>query len=131
MEAEFRSAVIEEDLQVLDTESRELAPRASELLAHRPGDMVAEEVRNCVIRTRTRPAHTASDLRSGLLAVREGLRRVGEPRGLTVAAAGAVPLVPPGSALVDESPQMRRLLADYEFLARGQIYCGSRVRVDA
>lgn len=131
MGAQFRSAVIEEDLQVLDSESRELTPRASELLAHRSADVAAEEVRNCVIRTRTRPAHTASGLRSGLHEVREGLRREGESRGLTVAAAGAVPLVPPGSALVDESPRMRRLLADYEFLARGQIYCGTRIRVDA
>lgn len=131
MEPDFRSAVIEEDLHVLDTESRELAPGASELLDRRPGDVVAEEVRSCVIRTRTRPAHTASDLRAGLHDVREGLREAGEGCGLTVAAAGAVPLVPPGASLVDESPRMRRLLADYEYLARDQIYCGTRIRVDA
>lgn len=123
--------MIEEDLHVVDTASRELAPRAAELLARLGGGAAAEEVRHCVIRSTTAPAGTAAEVRSALRVRRAGLNRAGDDLGLAVVAAGAVPLVPPGSALVDESPRTRRLLADYEYLARDQIYCGVRIRVEA
>ena len=131
MEAGCRAVVIEEDLHVVDTTSRELSPRAAELLSRRDGDAAAEEIRHCVIRSATVPARTATEMRSALRAQRAALNRAGDDLGLAVVAAGAVPLVPPGSALVDESPRTRRLLADYEYLARDQIYCGVRIRVEA
>lgn len=131
MDAGCRAIIIEEDLHVVDTASRELAPRAAELLARLGGGAAAEEVRHCVIRSTTAPAGTAAEVRSALRVRRAGLNRAGEDLGLAVVAAGAVPLVPPGSALVDESPRTRRLLADYEYLARDQIYCGVRIRVEA
>ncbi len=123
--------VVEEDLHVLDTASRELTPRAAELLARRGGGGSGEELRNCGIRAATAPAGSATELRSALRAERAGLNGAGAELGLAVVAAGAVPLVPPGSALVDETPRTRRLLADYEYLARDQIYCGVRIRVEA
>ncbi|SMO69660.1 carboxylate-amine ligase [Dietzia kunjamensis subsp. schimae] len=127
----MRSMVVEEDLHVLDTASRELMPRAAELLALRGGGGAGEELRNCVICAATAPARSATELRSALRAERARLNGAGAELGLAVVAAGAVPLVPPGSVLVDETPRTRRLLADYEYLARDQIYCGVRIRVEA
>ncbi len=130
MEAAGRAMVIEEDLHVVDTASRELAPRAADLVSRLDGDAAVEEIRHCVIRAATVPVRSAAELRSAVRGHRAGLNRAGADLGLAVVAAGAVPLVPPGSALVDESPRTRRLLADYEYLARDQIYCGVRIRVE-
>ena len=126
-----RTVLVEEGVHVLDPDTRDLVPRAAELLARLPGHAVSEELQSCVVRSGTDAAQTAAELREDLRRRRDALREAGEATGLAVAAAGTAPLAPPGSALVDESPGLRRLLADYEYLVRDQIYCGTRVRVAA
>ena len=146
-----RTMVIDEDLHVLDAGSREPASRAAQLLAR--GDAAADGGRvgesasgggrepgpagpgasvglhGSVVRSCTAAAHTGAELRTALRERRDALRAAGAETGLVLVAAGALPLAPPGEPLVDESPGLRRLLADYEYLARDQVYGGTRVRV--
>ncbi|MCT1711877.1 carboxylate--amine ligase/circularly permuted type 2 ATP-grasp protein [Dietzia cinnamea] len=124
-----RTIVIEEDLHVLDAATRELTPRAGELIARLPAHHEAVEAESSVVRSCTPEMTSAAGLRGEMRRLRGDLRDAGEKAGLAVVAAGALPLGPPTSSLEDETVRFRRLLADYEFLVRDQVYCSTGVRV--
>lgn len=130
MNASGRTIVIEEDLHVLDAATRELAPRAGGLIARLPADHEAVEVENSVVRSRTPETTSAAGLRAEMRRLRGDLSDAAEKAGLAVVAAGALPLGPPTSSLEDETVRFRRLLADYEYLVRDQVYCSTGIRVE-
>ena len=71
-----------------------------------------------------------SALRADLVAHRRVLRDAAAQLGMGVAAAGAVPLSVPAEMEVTETPRYRRMLADYQLLAREQLICGTQVHVE-
>ena len=71
-----------------------------------------------------------SALRADLVTHRRVLRDAAAQLGIGVAAAGAVPLSVPAEMEVTETPRYRRMLADYQLLAREQLICGTQVHVE-
>lgn len=71
------------------------------------------------------------DLREDLVHHRQLLVGAADRLDIGVVAAGAVPLSVPAEMLVTETPRYRRMLADYQLLAREQLICGTQVHVDA
>jgi len=119
---------VEEELHVVDLVTRELVPRAPEVLA-RLGDGFSAELHRSVVETNTPVAATLDGLRDGIVGKRRGAITVAESLGLGLVAAGTVPLVDLESLPVTPTSRYRRMLDDYQLLAREQLICGAQVHV--
>ena len=116
-----RQLGVEEEFQLIDVGTRRLAPRAPELLARLPQDTYVGELQRCVIEVNSDVHPDLSELRADLVRRRSQLVAAAAELGLGVAAAGAVPLSVPAELQVTETPRYRRMLADYQLLARPEL----------
>jgi len=124
-----RTMTVDEDLQIIDTTARELSPRSRELLGALSRDGFHSSTQPCMIRHTSGEHGSLSELLAEVHARRTELQSCSEPLGLSVVAAGALPLPAAPGSDVGDTPGWRRFLADYEFLARGQALAALRVRV--
>ncbi|GAA0555107.1 hypothetical protein GCM10010172_42190 [Paractinoplanes ferrugineus] len=120
---------VEEELHVVDLATRELVPRAPEILARLDPDHFSAELHRSVVETNTPVAATLDDLRDGIVGRRRTAITVAESMGLGLAATGTVPLVDLESLPVTPTSRYRRMLDDYQLLAREQLICGAQVHV--
>ncbi|HEY5852997.1 MAG TPA: carboxylate--amine ligase/circularly permuted type 2 ATP-grasp protein [Aldersonia sp.] len=130
MAEQLRNLGVEEEFQLIDATTRRLTARAPELLELLPDDIYVEELQRCVVETNSRVFSDLAALRADLVAHRRVLRDAAAQLGIGVAAAGAVPLSVPAEMEVTETPRYRRMLADYQLLAREQLICGTQVHVE-
>src|SRR3954469_6945544 len=119
---------VEEELHVVDLVTRELVPRAPEVLA-RLGDGFSAELHRSVVETNTPVATTLDGLRDAIAGRRRDAITVAESLGLGLVATGTVPLVDLESLPVTATSRYRRMLDDYQMLAREQLICGAQVHV--
>src|SRR3954470_20135284 len=120
---------VEEELHVVDLVTRELVPRAPEVLARLDDAHFSAELHRSVVETNTPVAATLDDLREGITGLRREAIGVAESLGLGLVAAGTVPLVDLESLPVTATSRYRRMLDDYQLLAREQLICGAQVHV--
>lgn len=125
-----RKLGVEEEFHLIDAETRRLVTRAPELLEQLPGDVYVEELQRCVVEVNSGVFLHLADLRADLTHRRRVLVDTAAELGVGVVAAGAVPLSVPAEMAVTETPRYRRMLADYQLLAREQLICGTQVHVD-
>jgi glutamate---cysteine ligase / carboxylate-amine ligase len=123
-----RTLGAEEEFHLVDLKTRRLTARAPELLAELSEQYVAE-LQRCVIETNTRVADSLDGLRDELLSHRRVLVETAAELGIGVVAAGAVPLAVPAEMQVTRTPRYRRMLANYQLLAREQLICGTQIHV--
>lgn len=115
----------------MDAATRRLAPNAPNLLARLPDDgCFVHELQRCVVEVNSEVFTDLAGLHQDLVRHREVLVTTAADVGLAVAAAGTMPLAVPDQLDVTETPRYRRMLADYQLLAREQLICGSQVHVD-
>jgi carboxylate-amine ligase len=119
---------VEEEFHLVDVRTRRLTGRAPELLPHLSSSYVAE-LQRCVVETNSDVVTTLDALRADLRSHRRTLLAAAAPAGIGVVAAGSVPLALPAELQVTETPRYRRMLADYQLLAREQLICGTQVHV--
>ncbi|MFI7547049.1 glutamate--cysteine ligase [Actinoplanes sp. NPDC049599] len=120
---------VEEELHVVDLKTRELVPRAPEVLDQLDEANYSAELHRSVVETNTPVAATLDDLRDGIVALRRKAVGVAESLGLGLIAAGTVPLVDLDSLPVTPTSRYRRMLDEYQMLAREQLICGAQVHV--
>jgi carboxylate-amine ligase len=120
---------VEEELHVVDLETRELVPRAPEILDQLDAASYSAELHRSVVETNTPVAGTLDELRDGIVALRRRAIGVAESLGLGLVAAGTVPLVDLESLPVTPTSRYRRMLDDYQLLVREQLICGAQVHV--
>jgi carboxylate-amine ligase len=120
---------VEEELHVVDLVTRELVPRAPEVLARLDAAHFSAELHRSVVETNTPVAATLDDLREGITGLRREAIGVAESLGLGLVATGTVPLVDLESLPVTATSRYRRMLDDYQLLAREQLICGAQVHV--
>ncbi|MFD0520975.1 glutamate--cysteine ligase [Paractinoplanes durhamensis] len=120
---------VEEELHVVDLATRELVPRAPDVLARLDPEHFSAELHRSVVETNTPVAATLDDLRDGIVSRRRDAIAVAESLGLGLAATGTVPLVDLESLPVTPTSRYRRMLDDYQLLAREQLICGAQVHV--
>src|SRR5262249_20577741 len=118
---------VEEELHVIDLESRELVPRAPEVLDQLDPDSYFAELHRSVVETNTPVATGLDELRESIVALRQ--RAIGGAEGLGLVAAGTVPLVDLEGLAITPTSRFRRMLDDYQLLAREQLICGAQVHV--
>ncbi|MBD0323164.1 MAG: glutamate--cysteine ligase, partial [Aldersonia sp.] len=126
----LRNVGVEEEFHLIDAVTRRLTSRAPELLTQLPDDVYVEELQRCVVETNSGVHGELDKLRADLVTHRRILREAAEELGMGVVAAGAVPLAVPAEMEVTETPRYRRMLADYQLLAREQLICGTQVHVE-
>jgi carboxylate-amine ligase len=120
---------VEEELHVVDLVTRELVPRAPEILARLDDDHFSAELHRSVVETNTPVAATLDGLREGIAGRRRAAVETAESLGLGLVATGTVPLVDLESLPVTPTSRYRRMLDDYQLLAREQLICGAQVHV--
>ena len=120
---------VEEELHVVDLVTRELVPRAPDILARLDADHFSAELHRSVVETNTPVAATLDELRDGIVERRRTAIGVAESLGLGLVATGTVPLVDLESLPVTPTSRYRRMLDDYQLLAREQLICGAQVHV--
>lgn len=120
---------VEEELHVVDLRTRELAPRAPEVLVRLDAARFSAELHRSVVETNTPVAATLDGLREGIVGLRRQAIGVAESLGLGLAAAGTVPLVDLDALPVTPTSRFRRMLDDYQMLVREQLICGAQVHV--
>lgn len=125
-----RKLGVEEEFHLIDAKTRRLVTRAPELLERLPGDVYVEELQRCVVEVNSGVFPDLAGLRADLTHRRQVLVDTAAELGVGVVAAGAVPLAVPAEMAVTETPRYRRMLADYQLLAREQLICGTQVHVD-
>ena len=123
-----RTLGAEEEFHLVDLKTRRLTARAPELLTKLTEQYVAE-LQRCVIETNTRVVDSLDGLRDELLSHRRVLVETAAELGIGVVAAGAVPLAVPAEMQVTRTPRYRRMLANYQLLAREQLICGTQIHV--
>ena len=125
---------VEEELVLVDPETRLPAPRAEQVLKHarehhpRTADVLDHELYRHQLETRTPPATSIEDVRCHLIAARRAAAEAAEGVGLAVAASGAVPL---GTADPRTTPddRYRTMVETYGEVARPGGTCGLHVHV--
>ncbi len=127
---ERASVGVEEEFHVLDLDSRQLVPRAREILDQLPEDQFTGELQQSVVETNSRPSTSLLELRADLIDLRRQLAAVANPLGLGVGAVGTVPLADMEAMEVSRDPRYLAMLDEYQLVARDQLICGAQVHVD-
>lgn len=131
MTSDVRRVGVEEEFHLVDLRTWRLTPRAPELLQNLPpGGPYVAELQRCVIESNSGVFADLSGLRANLQHNRAALVESAAALDTGVVAAGSVPLAVPADLRVTETPRYRRMLADYQLLAREQLICGTQVHVD-
>lgn len=131
MTSDVRRVGVEEEFHLVDLRTWRLTARAPELLEILPADgPYVAELQRCVIESNSGVHSSLAALRDDLAANRSVLVEHAAQLGVGVVAAGSVPLAVPADLRVTETPRYRRMLADYQLLAREQLICGTQVHVD-
>ena len=125
----LRTLGVEEEFHLVDVRTRRLAPRAPELLTLMHQGNVVPEFQRCVVEVNTRVVGTLEDLRADLIEWRSRVLTAAAGMGLGIVAAGMAPLAIPAELDVTETERFRRMLAEYQLLAREQLICGTQVHV--
>jgi carboxylate-amine ligase len=120
---------VEEELHVVDLRTRELVPKAPEVLDQLEAAHYSAELHRSVVETNTAVAATLDDLRDGIVTLRRRAIGVAESLGLGLVAAGTVPVVDLDSLPVTPTSRYHRMLDEYQMLAREQLICGAQVHV--
>ncbi|MBG0560311.1 carboxylate--amine ligase/circularly permuted type 2 ATP-grasp protein [Actinoplanes aureus] len=120
---------VEEELHVVDLATRELVPRAPEILDRLDGAHFSAELHRSVVETNTPVSATLDDLRDGVAQRRRDAIGVAESLGLGLVAAGTVPLVDLDSLRITPTSRYHRMLHEYQMLVREQLICGAQVHV--
>ncbi|MFC7527450.1 glutamate--cysteine ligase [Actinoplanes sp. GCM10030250] len=120
---------VEEELHVVDLATRELVPRAPEILDRLDSAHFSAELHRSVVETNTPVSATLDDLREGVAERRRTAIGVAESLGLGLVAAGTVPLVDLDSLPVTPTSRYQRMLHEYQMLVREQLICGAQVHV--
>lgn len=120
---------VEEEWHVVDMQTRELVARAPEVLAELDPRWYTAELHRSVVESNTRICHGLDGLREDVLRLRRRAWTVAEGLGLGLAASGTVPLIDLAGLAVTPTSRYRRMLDDYQILAREQLICGAQVHV--
>jgi carboxylate-amine ligase len=129
-----RTMGVEEELILVDPESRAAAPRAEQVLRQAaehdldPLEELDHELFAHQLETRTPPVSDAGELRAHLVRLRRRAARAAERAGVLTAASGAVPL-PGGPPRTTRDDRYLTMVETYGEVARPGGTCGQHVHV--
>ncbi|GIJ50708.1 hypothetical protein Val02_75940 [Virgisporangium aliadipatigenens] len=128
-ESRLLTVGVEEEFHVVDRQTRELVPRAAEILERLPAESYAAEMQRSVVESNSAVCTSLDELRADLNGLRQRAFEVTDPAGLGLIAAGTVPLLDAEALWITPTTRYRQMLDDYQLLAREQLICGTHVHV--
>ena len=119
----------EEELHLIDLQSRKLVARAPQILARLPEASYSAEIQRSTVETNTDVVDSLAGLRAELLRLRRGIVEVAAPDQIGIAAAGSAP----SSAFADfeltTTGRYGRMQEQYRLLVDEQLICGLQIHV--
>ncbi|MET0447341.1 MAG: glutamate--cysteine ligase, partial [Aeromicrobium sp.] len=119
----------EEELHLIDRESRRLVARAPQVLTRLADAGYAAELQRSTIETNTGVVSSLGDLRAELLRLRGKLVDVIDPDGLGVAAVGTAPLAGYTDLELSATGRFGHMHEQYRLLVDEQLICSTQVHV--
>jgi len=127
--AKVRTLGIEEEFQIVDAETLELAFRAPEVLSQLSTESYSAELQRSTVETNTEVVSTLDHMGLELLGLRKGVIVAAEAQGLAVAAAGTAPLSSAADLELTTLGRYGRMQQDYRLLVDEHLVCGLQVHV--
>jgi carboxylate-amine ligase len=124
-----RTLGVEEELQVVDSETFRLAFRAPQLLTRLPDEGYAAELQRSTIETNTMVCNSLDGLSHQVFDLRSRLVDAATNEGLAVAAAGTAPLSSAADLELTALGRYGRMQQDYRLLVDEHLVCGLQVHV--
>ncbi|BDZ50286.1 hypothetical protein GCM10025867_25270 [Frondihabitans sucicola] len=119
----------EEELHLIDLETKRLSARAPQLLSKLPGDRYGAELQRTTVETNVPVVTSLSDLRREILLLRKDLVDVASQSDLAIAAAGTAPRSEFADFELTTTGRYGRMQEQYRLLVDEQLICGLQVHV--
>jgi carboxylate-amine ligase len=119
----------EEELHLIDLESRSLSARAPQVLSKLPGGNYSAEIQRTTVETNTEVVSSLGELRSELVRLRRGLAEVAAGEGLGIASAGTVARSAFADFELTSTGRYGRMQEQYRLLVDEQLICGLQIHV--
>ena len=120
---------VEEELQIVDETTYQLASRAPQLLSRLPVEGYAAELQRSTVEINTGVFVSLDELRSEVQRLRAKVTGAAEDLGLGVAAVGTAPLSSAADLQVTAGGRFDRMQDDYRILVDEHLICGLQVHV--
>jgi carboxylate-amine ligase len=127
--ARARTIGIEEELQIVDADTLELAFRAPELLSQLTDSSYSAELQRSTVETNTAVKTSLDEMGIELYGLRRGVIEAADSQGLAVAAAGTAPLSSAADLELTSLGRYGRMQQDYRLLVDEHLVCGLQVHV--
>ncbi|ROQ40744.1 carboxylate-amine ligase [Frondihabitans sp. PhB188] len=119
----------EEELHLIDLETKRLSARAPQLLSKLPPDKYGAELQRTTVETNVPVVTNLTDLRREILALRRDLVEVATANDLAIAAAGTAPRSEFADFELTTTGRYGRMQEQYRMLVDEQLICGLQVHV--
>jgi carboxylate-amine ligase len=119
----------EEELHLIDLQTKRLSAKAPQLLSKLPGDRYGAELQRTTIETNVPVVTTLTDLRTEILALRRDLTAAITPSGVAIASAGTAPRSEFADFELTTTGRYGRMQEQYRMLVDEQLICGLQVHV--
>ncbi len=119
----------EEELHLIDLETRQLSARAPQVLSRLPSEGFSAEIQRTTVETNTDVVDTLGALRAELLRLRAQVVEVAAADGLGIAAVGTAPRSAFADFELTATGRYGRMQEQYRLLVDEQLICGTQVHV--
>jgi carboxylate-amine ligase len=123
---------VEEELQVIDPETRELRSHVAEIFAegrHELRDRLKPEMHQPVVELGTAICHDIHDVRREVIGLRRSIVELARRNGLRVAAAGTHPFSHWANVGITPDDRYAQIVAEFQVVARANLIFGLHVHV--
>ena len=123
---------VEEELQVIDPETRELRSHVAEIFAegrHELRDRLKPEMHQPVVELGTAVCHDIHDVRREVVGLRRSIIELARRNGMRVAAAGTHPFSHWADVGITPDARYAQIVADFQVVARANLIFGLHVHV--
>ena len=119
----------EEELHLIDLESRQLSPHAPQVLARLPKESFSAELQRTTVETNTAVVDSLDGLREQLISLRRAVIDAAAPDGIGIAAVGTAPRSEHGDFELTSTGRYGRMQEQYRMLVDEQLICGTQIHV--
>ncbi|MCJ1695643.1 carboxylate--amine ligase/circularly permuted type 2 ATP-grasp protein [Rathayibacter caricis] len=119
----------EEELHLIDLETKQLAAHAPQVLARLPKDNFSAELQRTTVETNTPVVDSLDGLREQLITLRKAVIDAAAPDGIGIAAVGTAPRSEHKDFELTSTGRYGRMQEQYRMLVDEQLICGTQIHV--